>query len=137
LYGLAATGKPPPQLSAVTRMHDPTHDVPALPPALLTIAGHSPFLARLAGMRALHSFDWKTALSRPSDPAALGGEVDAALAAGQPLDQALRDLRARTLAHLLIRDAAGVALLEEVVSTLSSLATVAVQHAERASRAEL
>ena len=137
MYGLAATGKPPPQLSAVTRMHDPTHDVPALPPALLTIAGHSPFLARLAGMRALHSFDWKTALSRPSDPAALGGEVDAALAAGQPLDQALRDLRARTLAHLLIRDAAGVALLEEVVSTLSSLATVAVQHAERASRAEL
>jgi glutamate-ammonia-ligase adenylyltransferase len=113
------------------------HDAQDLPAALMPIAGYSPFLARLARMRALHGFDWLTALARPAEPQSLDAAVDADLAAGRGLEQALRDLRARTLGQLLVRDASGLAPLEEVVSTLSMLATVAVKRAEQHTRAEL
>ena len=112
-------------------------DTQDLPAPLAAIASHSPFLARLARMRALRGFDWPLALRDAVDAAAMDAALDAAVAAGIPLGQALRDLRARTLAQVLVRDASGLAPLDEVVSTLSALATVAVRHAERHTRAEL
>lgn len=115
-------------------MHTPTPD---LPPTLAPLVAHSPFLARLIGMRALRGFDWQRALNEACVPSSLGDSLASAVAAGQPLDQALRDLRARTVAHLLIRDATGAAPLDEVVSTLSELAAVAVRSAERHTRGEL
>lgn len=111
-------------------MSDPT----LLPPELQVVADCSPFLARLARMRALAGFDWRSALADPVDPRRLESELDASCAAGAPLAQALRDLRARTLARLLVRDACGRAPLDEVVTALSGLATLAVQRAERHSR---
>ena len=108
-----------------------------LPAHLAALAGYSRFLARLAGMRALQDFDWQQAAQQGLPPGALDERLQAALTEGAPLDRALRDLRARTLAQLLVRDARGDASLDEVVSALSELATVAVRHAERHTRAEL
>lgn len=109
---------------------------PDLPATIATLAGFSPFLTRLAGMRALAGFDWQAASAARLTGADLASEL-ASLLAAAPLAQALRDLRARTLARLLVRDASGVADLDEVVSALSALATLALVEAERQTRAEL
>ena len=112
-------------------------DASELPPPIAAIAVLSPFLRRAAGTRALRGFDWCAALEAPETPDRLSAELVTMLGADVPLAQALRELRARTLARLIVRDASGRASLDEVVSALSSLATVAVVEAERQTRAEL
>jgi glutamate-ammonia-ligase adenylyltransferase len=49
----------------------------------------------------------------------------------------LRDLRSRVMAHLIVRDLAGWAPLEEVTETMTVLAEVALEHAVHAARATL
>jgi glutamate-ammonia-ligase adenylyltransferase len=108
-----------------------------LPPALASLTAHSPFLARLAGMRALAGFAWDAATQTPVDAALLKAELATLLARDPALDRALRDLRARTMARLVSRDASGHAPLDEVVTALTALATLAVHHAEWQTRADL
>jgi glutamate-ammonia-ligase adenylyltransferase len=112
-------------------------DASELPPPIAAIAVFSPFLRRASSMRALRGFDWSLFLQTDVTPERLSSELAAMLGADVPLAQALRDLRARTLVRLIVRDASGRASLDEVVSTLSALATVAVVEAERQTRAEL
>jgi len=113
------------------------HDDSGLPAPLAPLTGYSPFLARLAGARALRGFDWQGAMQEPPRPGAAEQALDAALALGTPLDRALRELRAQTLARLLVRDVLGLACLDEVVGELSALAALAVRAAERQARADL
>jgi len=109
----------------------------ALPPDIAALTAHSPFVERLTGMRALQGFDWSAALATPIAKETLAPELEALSAGGVGLDRALRDLRARVMARIVVRDASGRASLEEVVSALSTLATLAVLRAEQKTRTEL
>ncbi|MBU3693268.1 MAG: bifunctional [glutamate--ammonia ligase]-adenylyl-L-tyrosine phosphorylase/[glutamate--ammonia-ligase] adenylyltransferase [Rhodocyclaceae bacterium] len=135
---------PPATPSDALRLHHPApllqppmDTANRLPPALAALATHSPFIARLAGMRALAGFDWDAAARTPVDVALLEAEFVTLQAGDTPLDRVLRDLRARTMARLVTRDASGRAALDEVLTALSALATLALRQAERQTRADL
>ncbi len=97
----------------------------------------SPFLERLSRMPALTGFDWQIALTQPVAEGELDHLLERFLRSGRPLAGALRDLRAQTMARLIVRDASGQASLDEVVTTISGLATLAVRAAEDHTRREL
>jgi glutamate-ammonia-ligase adenylyltransferase len=109
----------------------------SFPAALERTLRLSPFARRLAGARPhlvealaangaapLARADLETAL------AGLPGSDPAALAV------ALRELRARVMLTLIVRDLAGLASLDEVVSTVTALAETAIGSAVRAAHAE-
>jgi len=97
----------------------------------------SPFARRIADARpslaqALAA-SGAAALSRADLDAAVAGVPDTDPAA---LGSALRELRARVMLTLIHRDLAGLADLDEVVSTVTALAEVAIGSAVRAAHAE-
>ena len=97
----------------------------------------SPFARRIAAARPALVQDLQ---DRGAGPLARS-DLDAAVAAvpeGDPaaLAAALRELRARVMLTLIHRDLAGLASLDEVVSTVTALAEVAIDSAVRAAHAE-
>ncbi len=98
----------------------------------------SPFARRLVSARPALAAGLAARGAAPLARADLQAAVDA-VPAGDPaaLAQALRELRARVMLTLVHRDLAGLASLDEVVATVTSLADVAIGAAVDAAHAEL
>ncbi|NJD89667.1 MAG: bifunctional [glutamate--ammonia ligase]-adenylyl-L-tyrosine phosphorylase/[glutamate--ammonia-ligase] adenylyltransferase [Betaproteobacteria bacterium] len=98
----------------------------------------SPFARRTADARP----QLAEALAASQAAALTRADLEAALAAAPPgdtaaLGRAMRELRARVMLTLIHRDLAGLASLDEVVSTVTALAEVTVGAAVAAAHAEL
>ncbi len=122
--------------------HGPFVMIDRLPPesfpaALERTLRLSPFARRLAGARPALA----EALAASGAAPLARADLESALAAvpeSDPaaLSAAMRELRARTMLTLIVRDLAGLASLDEVVSTVTALAEVTIGAAVRAAHAE-
>ena len=104
-------------------------------PLIDRAAGHSRHLAGQLSSRPWLRTQLAALLDRPLDAQALDAFVTQA--PEQPLAARLRHLRSWVIAHLATRDLAGLAPLDEVVTTMTDFANVAVRHAHDAAAAEL
>jgi glutamate-ammonia-ligase adenylyltransferase len=109
----------------------------SFPAALERTLRLSPFARRLAGARPALAEALAASGAAPVGRADLEGALacvpEGNLAA---LAAAMRELRARTMLTLVVRDLAGLASLDEVVSTVTALADVTIGSAVRAAHAE-
>ena len=80
---------------------------------------------------------WRADLERDLDRPWDAGRMGAALVDPGDPGRALRDLRNRVVVHIATRDLAGLAPLEEVLTTLSTLAEVCIRHAAACVEADL
>ncbi len=109
-----------------------------LPPdALQQARSLSRFLGRMLDSRPWLAGQLAASLDRTIDANAMGEFI-----AERPLDEhnmpeVLRHLRTWVLCHVLVRDLAGVASLEEVTETMTVLAELTVSHAHRLVREPL
>ncbi len=109
----------------------------SFPAALERALRLSPFARRLAAARP----GLAEALAASGAAPLARADLEAALAAvppgdGAALAVAMRELRARTMLTLIVRDLAGLASLDEVVTTVTALAEVTIGAALAAAHAE-
>ncbi len=111
-------------------MNDPQDRLP--PAALERALAHSDYLARLLAARPELQAWLLEEAARPFTAAAMTGFLAASVppaADEDALKRALRHLRQRVMASLIVRDLGGLAPLPEVVATMSDLAEVTTNFA--------